>query len=66
MGHWEDFWWNVTEDINNKGLKKEFDAQLKKMESQDKHKYKDSRGRWDYAHHKVIKLYENKKSKSVV
>ena len=49
-----------------KGLKKEFDAQLKKMESQDKHKYKDSRGRWDYAHHKVIKLYENKKSKSVV
>ena len=63
MGHWEDFWGNITEEINKKGLKKEFDAQLKKMESQDKHKYKDSRGRWDYAYHKVTKLYENKKSK---
>ena len=66
MGHWEDFWYDITEDINKKGLKKEFDAQLTKMGNQDKHKYKDSRGRWDYAYHKVIKLYENKKSKTVV
>ena len=29
---WEDFWWDVTEDIKNKGLQKEFDAQLKKNE----------------------------------
>ena len=49
MGHYEDFWWNITEEINKVGLKKEFDAQLKKMESQDKHKFKDSRARWDYA-----------------
>ena len=25
MGHYEDFWWEITESINNKGLKKEFD-----------------------------------------
>ena len=33
MGHWEDFWWNITESIKNKGLKKEFDDQLKKMDN---------------------------------
>ena len=60
MGHWEDFWWNITEEINKKGLKKEFDAQLKKMESQDKHKYKESRARWEYAYNKVTKLSKKK------
>ena len=66
MGHYEDFWWDVTEDINNRGLKKEFDAQLEKMSTQDKHRYKDSRERWSYAHNKVIglpeKLISNKKA----
>ena len=61
MGHYEDFWWNINEEINKKGLKKEFDAQLKKMESQDKHKFKDSRSRWDYAFHKITKLHSTKK-----
>ena len=41
MGHYEDFWWEITESIDKLGLKKEFDAQLNKMRSQDKHKYKD-------------------------
>ena len=63
MGHWEDFWYETHQKIENLGLQKEFDAQLKKMESQDKHRYKDSRGRWDYAYHKVTKLYGNKNSK---
>jgi|TARA_B100001778_G_C18212199_1_gene460585 hypothetical protein len=54
MGHYEDFWWEITESINNKGLKKEFDAQLKKMHHQDKHRYKDTRDRWTYAHNKVV------------
>ena len=54
MGHWEDFWWNITESIKNKGLKKEFDNQLKKMDNQDKHRYKDIRAKWDYAYHKVV------------
>ncbi len=59
MGHWEDFWWEITESINSKGLKKEFDAQLDKMSHQDKHQYKDTREKWRYAHDKVIKIGKN-------
>jgi len=60
MGHYEDFWYEITESIDNLGLKKEFDAQLNKMRHQDKHKYKEVRDRWDYAYHKVIKLSKKK------
>jgi hypothetical protein len=59
MGHWEDFWWHITESINQKGLKKKFDAQLKKMDGQSKHQYKDTRSKWDYAYNKVIKQEKN-------
>ena len=66
MGHYEDLWWEITESINSKGLKKEFDAQLKKMNRQDKHKYRDSRDRWSYAYNKVTnlpdKILSNKKA----
>jgi hypothetical protein len=57
MGHYEDFWYEITDSINDKGLRKEFDAQLKKMNNQDKHQYKDTRARWSYAHSKVMKLH---------
>ncbi len=63
MGHYEDLWYDNTESINNKDLKKEFDAQLKKMNSQDKHRYKDVRDKWTYAHEKVTKLYDKKAKK---
>jgi len=59
MGHWEDFWWEITESINSKGLKKEFDAQLKKMNHQEEHRYKETREKWRYAHDKVIKTEKN-------
>ena len=66
MGHYEDLWYEITESINDNGLKKEFDAQLEKMNHQDKHKYKDSRARWEYAHKKVTnstkKVMSNKKA----
>jgi|TARA_R110000744_G_scaffold97973_1_gene189262 hypothetical protein len=66
MGHYEDLWWEITESINSKGLKKEFDSQLKKMNHQDKHKYRDSRDRWSYAYTKVTnlpdKILSNKKA----
>ena len=55
MGHWEDIFWEITESINKKGLKKEFDAQLEKMSHQDKHRYKETRDKWQYAYEKVIK-----------
>jgi hypothetical protein len=57
---YEDLYWEIDSDIRSKGLKKEFDAQLKKMDSQDKHRYLDTRSRWDYAYQKVIKLHAKK------
>ena len=62
MGHYEDLFYEITESIMTKGLQKEFDAQLNKMSMRDKHKYKDTRDRWSYAHEKVTRLY-NKKAK---
>ena len=50
---WEDFWWDITAEIKELGLKKEFDAQLKKMNGQEKHRYKDTRDRWSYGLEKV-------------
>ena len=64
MGNWEDFWWETHNEVQELGLKKEFDTQLKKMESQDKHKYKDTRARWEYAKTKVIKKQNNKNEKN--
>ena len=62
MGHWEDFWCTVTEEVNKKGLKKEFDAQLEKMGGQSKWQYADTRSRWDYARTKVINESEKHES----
>ena len=62
MGHYEDLFYEITESLDSKGLRKEFDAQLNKMNNQDKHKYKDTRDKWSYAHQKVIKLYPKKAS----
>ena len=63
MGHYEDLFYEITESINEKGLRKEFDAQLEKMSMQDKHRYKDTRDRWTCAHNKVLKLYDKKAKK---
>ena len=41
MGHYEDIFYQITESINNLGLKKQFDDQLEKMRHQDKHRYKE-------------------------
>ena len=56
MGHYEDLWYEIHDDIKKRGLNKEFDAQLEKMRSQDKHKHKEVRDRWSYAHSKVVNL----------
>ena len=63
MGHYEDLFYMILDDVNSKGLKKEFDAQLEKMQYQDKHQYKDTRDRWSYAHNKVMKLSPKKAKK---
>ena len=63
MGHYEDLFYMILDDVNSKGLKKEFDAQLEKMQYQDKHRYRDTRDRWSYAHNKVMKLSPKKAKK---
>ena len=60
MGHWEDFWWETTQEIKKLGIEKEFNKQLKKMETQTKHRYKDTRSRWSYALNKVLKKVKKK------
>ena len=55
MGHYEDLWYEIHESIEREGLQKEFEAQLKKMNAQDKHRYKESRDRWEYAYSRVLK-----------
>ena len=60
MGHYEDLFYEITESINEKGLRKEFDAQLEKMRYQDKHKHKEVRDKWSYAHEKVIRIWKEK------
>jgi|TARA_B100001778_G_scaffold304896_1_gene283181 hypothetical protein len=63
MGTYEDLFYDITESIDSKGLRKEFDAQLDKMRRQDKHKYKDTRDRWSYAYDKVIRLHDKNNKK---
>jgi len=64
MGTYEDIYYEITESIDKLGLRKEFDDQLEKMRSQEKHRYKETRDRWDYAYNKVIRN-ENKRNKEI-
>ncbi len=43
MGHYEDLYYQILDDVNSKGLKKEFDAQLAKMRNQDKHRHSENK-----------------------
>ena len=56
---WEDFWWETHNEITELGLKEKFNKQLSKMDTQEKHKYKDTRARWAYALEKVKKTKKN-------
>jgi|TARA_R100000081_G_scaffold87286_1_gene57649 NifB/MoaA-like Fe-S oxidoreductase len=49
MGHYEDFFWEVTEELNQLGLRKEFDIKIKEMRYDDDWKHKELKPRWEYA-----------------
>ena len=49
----EDFWWDAHNTIKEFKLQRKFDKQLKKMEHQEKHQYKDTKQMWEYALNKV-------------
>tara|TARA_R110001592_G_scaffold129132_1_gene341441 strand:+ start:761 stop:949 length:189 start_codon:yes stop_codon:yes gene_type:complete len=53
MSHYEDSLYEIYQTIKDEGLKKKFDQQTKKMESQNKHKYKNVLERWEYALYRV-------------
>ena len=53
--HTEDIMYEIHTALTESKLWDEFNAQLKKMRSQNKHKYKTSSERWEYAYNKVKK-----------
>jgi len=54
MGHYEDFFIEMTQSLDEKGLRGKFDSQLQKMKYQEKHQSKDIRDKWRYAFEKII------------
>ena len=63
MSYSEDRLYEIFDEVNNLGVKDQFDAQLEKMKHQPKHQYKEVRDRWSYAHNKVTtKSISNKKA----
>lgn len=53
MSHSEDVFFEIYNNIQEKKLKSKFDAQLKKMKYQEKHKFKSTKELWEYAYNKV-------------
>jgi hypothetical protein len=60
---YEDLYWDIHNEMKDLKLKKKFDAQLAKMQNQDKHRFRDTRDQWRYARDKVVRLYHENKSK---
>ena len=51
----EDTMFEIHTEVTKSGLWVEFNKQLKKMSSQEKHKYKDLCEKWEYAFNKIKK-----------
>ena len=45
----EDTMYRIYKEVEEKKLRKKFDKQIKKMDTQEKHKYKDVCETWEYA-----------------
>jgi len=58
MGHYEDFFWEITEELKRLGLKKEFEQEIRKIQSNDEFKYKSIKERWEYALNKIKQLHK--------
>lgn len=56
----EDIFWEIYHEMEKLNLQKEFHTQLKKMKEQKKHKYMDTKERWEYAAIKVKKKKNDK------
>ena len=49
----EDTMYFIYEEVEKKGLRKKFDKQVKKMNTQEKYKHKDVCEIWEYALKKI-------------
>ena len=56
----EDTMFEIYQKLEQNGLRKKFDKQLKRMSTQGKHKYIDLCERWEYAYDKVTKKDTNR------
>ena len=45
----EDTMYRIYKEVEEKKLRRKFDKQLKKMDTQEKHKYKEVSEMWEYA-----------------
>ena len=45
----EDTMYRIYMEVEKKGLRRKFDKQIRKMETQEKHKYKEVCEMWEYA-----------------
>ena len=55
MSSHEDFFYEVYNDVHNKGISELFYKQLDKMRYQEKHKHKTVKDHWEYAYNKIKK-----------
>jgi hypothetical protein len=53
MSTYEDTLMEVYLEVENKGIREEFEKQCKKMSSQDKHRYKTVAEKWEYALYRI-------------
>ena len=63
MGHYEDSFYEIYDQVRVKDIKDDFENQLKKMKGQSKHKYKSTKEMWEYAYMRVTSSNHEYKSK---
>lgn len=56
MGHYEDSYFEIYQEVESRNVKVEFEKQLEKMRLQSKHKFKTPKEMWEYAYTRVITL----------
>ena len=56
MSKWsEDTMYEITMSVESRGLRKQFDQQLKKMRAQPQHKHKTMSEKYEYAYNRLVK-----------
>ena len=53
MAHSEDSLVEIYHEVENSGMRIEFDNQINKMLCQEKHRFKNINERWDYALYRI-------------